>query len=61
MFQADLSLITVEEAKIAIDRLELLKTDPGSPLAMPPRMFMDLTENEVTILIDFLKEKKGLK
>ena len=47
--------IELGEVEIAINRLELLKTDPESSLVMPPKLFMDLTDQEIDRLISYLK------
>ena len=57
----DLDSIDRNEVEVAIERLELHKNDASSPLAMPPRLFMDLSDSEVDLLIDFLKEEKGIE
>jgi hypothetical protein len=54
-FTTNLEKMPVDEIQLAIDRLELLKTKPNSPIAMPPRMFMDLTEAEIDLLMTELK------
>ena len=61
LFQVDLDSIDRNEVEVAIERLELHKNDASSPLAMPPRLFMDLSDSEVDLLIDFLKEDKGIE
>ncbi|HYX32946.1 MAG TPA: hypothetical protein VE954_07510 [Oligoflexus sp.] len=47
-------------AKNAIDRLEILRKDPANPLAMPPRLFMDLTGPEIDLIIQELKAGRAL-
>lgn len=47
-------------AKNAIDRLEILRKDPSNPLAMPPRLFMDLTTEEIDSIILELKAGRDL-
>ncbi|HET9238124.1 MAG TPA: hypothetical protein VFO10_12770 [Oligoflexus sp.] len=46
--------------KNAIDRLEILRKDPSNPLAMPPRLFMDLTSEEIDLIILELKAGREL-
>jgi hypothetical protein len=46
--------------KNAIDRLEILRKDPSNPLAMPPRLFMDLTNEEIDLIIQELKAGREL-
>lgn len=46
--------------KNAIDRLEILRKDPANPLAMPPRLFMDLTHEEIDLIIQELKAGRDL-
>ncbi|MFW7380199.1 MAG: hypothetical protein ACOH5I_15405 [Oligoflexus sp.] len=55
LFSTNLDRMYSDQIQVAIDRIELLKTDPNSPLAMPPRLFMDLTDDEVNLLIEELK------
>lgn len=59
-FNSHLEFTDKSKAKIAIDRMLLLKDDPASSLAMPPRMFMDLSDEEIDRLIEFLREEKDL-
>lgn len=62
IFRADQSTSerTAFNAKNAIDRLEILRKDPSNPLAMPPRLFMDLTDAEIDLLIQELKAGREL-
>ncbi|MDQ3231845.1 MAG: hypothetical protein M3Q07_08500 [Pseudobdellovibrionaceae bacterium] len=47
-------------ARNIIDRLEILRKDPANPLAMPPRLFMDLTAPEIDLIIQELKAGRAL-
>ncbi len=48
------------QTKNAIDRLEILRKDSSNPLAMPPRLFMDLTHEEIDLIIQELKAGRDL-
>ncbi|MCX6129294.1 MAG: hypothetical protein NTX25_09570, partial [Proteobacteria bacterium] len=58
-FRADQSKTerTAFNSKNAIARLNILKNDPANPLAMPPRLFMDITEAEIELLIQELEPR----
>jgi hypothetical protein len=62
LFRADLkaSERSAFSARNAIERLEILRKDPSNPLAMPPRLFMDLTESEIDLIIQELKAGREL-
>ncbi|WP_176736768.1 c-type cytochrome [Oligoflexus tunisiensis] len=62
LFRADLkpSARSAFQAKNAIDRLNILRKDPSDPLAMPPRQFMDLTDAEIDLIIEELKDGRDL-
>jgi hypothetical protein len=62
LFRADLkaSERSSFSAKNAIERLEILRKDPSNPLAMPPRLFMDLTDAEIDLIIQELKAGREL-
>lgn len=62
LFRADMkaSERSAFNTKNAIDRLEILRKDPANPLAMPPRLFMDLTDAEIDRVIQELKAGRDL-